>query len=115
MAPDSAPPPPPFFFLSFPTMSSSSASAMRALFGRTQQQRSIKIGERIYVEVNILDLYTIQVDVTAMSVEDALQTQLDAFRAEISALEETRPHMLVQARIKRRARTPRAFIALSRA
>jgi hypothetical protein len=95
-------------------MSSATASAMRALFGRTQQ-RHVKMGERTYVEVNILDLYTIQVDVTAMRVEEAFQAQMDAFRAEISALEETRPHILVQARMKRRVGAPRAFVALSRA
>ncbi len=97
----------------------SSASALRALFGShtTQQQKQQqKMGERIYAEVNILDLYIIQVDVTGMSVEEALQAQTDAFRAEISALEETRPHMLVQARMKRRrGAAPRALAALSRA
>lgn len=104
------------FFLPTPLLPimSNTASAMRALFGRTQQ-RLVKMGERIYAEVNILDLYTIQVDVTGMSIEEAFQAQTDAFRAEISAIEETRPHMLVQARMRRRVGAPRAYVALSRA
>lgn len=106
---------PPLFFLFLPPVPTMSATAMHALFGHAARapQRLVKMGERVYAEVSILGLYTISVDVTYMDVEEAAQAQMDAFRAEIAYLEETQPHMLVAARLRRRSNAPQALSSLS--